>query len=110
MCSSNNISNVICSITLIALCLLLFSTCGHAQLPVTESWLANTYCASSTNQPDKTPDWQSVTDGDCSVCATASGTIYTQASRDEACMLIREYDNGVCGTGTGYGGWKAGLE
>ena len=102
------ISNDLCRIALLALGILLLSTLGRAQIPFTESWLANTYCAGPNNQPGKNPDWQSVSVGDVGVCAAANGTVYTQAYTDEACVPVREYDNGVCGTGTGYAGFFGG--
>ena len=98
----------LCRIALLALGLLQLSTLGHAQIPFTESWLANTYCAGTNNQPGKTPNFQMVSIGDSSVCAAASGTVYTNAGTDEVCVPVREYDNGVCGTGTGYAGFWGG--
>ena len=81
---------------LCAFACLLLSNLGHAQLPVTQSWAGNTFCAT-------TPGYQWMANTLQGVCAAKDGTkIYTNCHYDEGSCPIRQFDaaSGAAETGS----------
>ena len=98
-----------CRPTLLVLALLLLSNLGRAQLPVTYSWLANSFCASGTSSWTTTPWMYPNLTG---VCAASNGTIYANGIYAEGGETILQF-NGASGMLTAYastaGGGYGGL-